>query len=245
MNCNDGNIGRVDKEFQYWYKLSDAHLEKGEERLSLKRKMQGKREKSSRKKKERIINITLRLLLKKGGAASTSTTDICAAARITRPTLYHYFGSKRNLLLAAHMASIERELRPFMEEAAAMADPMERLKYMVLAFLRKIICLHPELRVLIHDTLTVKDKRFKEVREEWRKHYTLLRDTIEALQVQGKADDGLKPSWAALFVLGMLTWTTYWYNFDRKESIEDLSETALQMVLTGLGGTWDSAGPVL
>ena len=201
----------------------------------MKERVQGKREKSSQKKKEKIINTTLQLLLKKGSGSSTSTTDICAAAKITRPTLYHYFGSKRNLLLSVHMSTIERDLRPYMEKVVLISDPMERLKYMIFAYMKESICLHPELRVLIHDTLITKDKHFKEVRAEWKKHFTILKDTIAALQSQGKIDPDLKPSWAALFVLGMLTWTTYWFDYSRKESIEDISKTALRMVLQSLG----------
>ena len=139
----------------------------------------GKRDKTSQKRRDKIIQTTTRLLLKKGSL--TSTTDVCTAAKLTRPTLYHYFGSKRNLLLDVHMASIERNLKPYIAEALSIANPLERLTYMVRAYM-KSICLHPELRVLIHDTLTMKDKYFREVKGEWKKHYVLLRDTISELR---------------------------------------------------------------
>ncbi|MDR3237265.1 MAG: TetR/AcrR family transcriptional regulator, partial [Spirochaetia bacterium] len=71
-----------------------------------------KREKNAEKNREKIMKMTLQLLLKKGSTGAASTTDICAAAKLTRPTLYHYFGSKRGLLLAVHMQLIERDLRP-------------------------------------------------------------------------------------------------------------------------------------
>ena len=141
-----------------------------------------KREKTSQKKRDKIIQTTTQLLLKKGSL--TSTTDVCTAAKLTRPTLYHYFGSKRNLLLAVHMEGIERDLKPYIAEAVSINDPVKRLLYMVRTHM-KIICLHPELRVLIHDTLTTKDKYFREVKGEWKKHYVLLRDTIGELQSKG------------------------------------------------------------
>jgi TetR/AcrR family transcriptional regulator, cholesterol catabolism regulator len=194
-----------------------------------------KRQRASQKKKEKIIQTTMQLLLKKGSSSSTSTTDICAGAHLTRPTLYHYFGSKRNLLLSVHMESIESVLRPYLENAATIDDPLERLTYMIRTYTKDIVCLHPELRVLIHDTLTTKDKYFREVREVWKRHYLLLRDTITALQSEGKVLSEVRPSWAALFVLGMITWTTFWFDYTRKDEVDHIADAALQLILNGLG----------
>jgi AcrR family transcriptional regulator len=193
-----------------------------------------KREKASGRKKTRILNTTMQLLLKKGSSTSTSTTDVCSAAKLSRPTLYHYFGSKRNLLLAVHMESIATTLGPYMDQAAAIEEPMERLIFIIRNY-SGIICRHPELRVLIHDTLTIKDKYFREVRAVWKRHYHLLRDTIAVLQAGGRIDPGVKPSLSALFVLGMLTWTTYWFDYDRKEGIDQIIDLAEFQVLHGLG----------
>lgn len=193
-----------------------------------------KRKKTSQKKKLKIIQTTMQLLIKKGGSGSTSTTDICSAAKLTRPTLYHYFGSKRNLLLSVHVESMEKDLRPYLDEAASIDDPLKRLEYMVRTFTREIICKRPELRVLIHDALTMKDKHFREVKGEWKRHYLLIRDTIVQLQSEGRINTGFKPSWAALFVLGMLTWVTYWFDYDRKDEIDQIADLALELVLHGL-----------
>ncbi len=194
----------------------------------------GKREKTSQKKRDKIIQTTTRLLLKKGSLAST--TDVCNAARLTRPTLYHYFGSKRNLLLSVHMEGIERDLKPYIAEALSIHDPLKRLKYMVRTY-TKNICLHPELKVLIHDTLTTKDKYFREVKGEWKKHYVLLRDTIDQLRAEKIIQSDVKASWAALFVLGMMTWVTYWFDYNRKDDIDSIADLAVKIVLRGLGYT--------
>lgn len=191
-----------------------------------------KREKTSRKKRDKIIQTTTQLLLKKGSL--TSTTDVCTAAKLTRPTLYHYFGNKRNLLLAVHMDGIERDLKPYIAEAVSINDPVKRLLYMIRTHI-KIICLHPELRVLIHDTLTTKDKYFREVKGEWKKHYVLLRDTIGELKSKGVIRSDVKPSWAALFVLGMMTWVTYWFDYNRKDDISQIADQAVELVFNGLG----------
>jgi AcrR family transcriptional regulator len=97
-----------------------------------------KRESKSQKKKGKIVQTTMQLLLKKGSSSTTSTTDICTAARLTRPTLYHYFGSKRNLLLAVHMESLDSVLKPYLEEASSIEEPLKRLEFMIRRFTKDV-----------------------------------------------------------------------------------------------------------
>lgn len=193
-----------------------------------------KREKAYLQRRKRIIQSTMGILFKKGGAASTSTDEICRKARITRPTFYHYFKDKRDLLLAVHLESMEKILKPYLTKAAAIEDPLTRLGYMIRTF-TKDVCTHPELKVLIHDTLAKTDKGFNEVKEVWKQHYLLLKDTIVQLQEKGLIAKHIRPSWAALFILGMLTWITYWFDYSRRDKIEGISDLAEELVFHGLG----------
>jgi AcrR family transcriptional regulator len=187
--------------------------------------MRGKRtRKDSGKKKQEILRTVLQLFLKKGYNA-TSTSDICSAAKLAKPTLYYYFGSKRNLLFSLHQDHLNRYLKPYIEEAAAIEDLEQRLYFMIRTY-TKMICAHPELRFLIHETLGFKDKYFLQVKKEWKNHYILLRDTIAGLQAAGKVDSTMKPSWAALFLIGMMTWITFWFDFKRKGQIDKIAESA-------------------
>ena len=190
-----------------------------------------KKKASSEKTKARIIQAARQVLVKKGSSASASMTDICAAAKLTRPTLYHYFRSSRKLFLAVHVASMERDLKPYLEKAVAIDDPEERLSFMVRTYMKECICVYPDLRILIHDSLATKDKNLREVRAVWKRHYTVLASTIEQVQNKGKISADIKPSWAALFLLGMLTWTTYWFDFTRKENIDAITDLAETLVL--------------
>ena len=180
--------------------------------------------KDSGKKKQEILRTVLQLFLKKGYNA-TSTNDICSAAKLAKPTLYYYFGSKRNLLFSLHQDHLSRDLRPYLEEARAIEDLEQRLYFMIRTY-TKMICAHPELRFLIHETLGFKDKYFLQVKKEWKNHYILLRETIAGLQAAGKVDPTLKPSWAALFLIGMTTWITFWFDFKRKGQIDKIAESA-------------------
>lgn len=174
----------------------------------------------------------MELFLEKGYSA-TSTNDICASAKINKPTLYYYFESKRHLFFEAHSKHIQEILKPYLARVAAIEDPWERLTFIIREF-TEIVCHHPELRVLTHESMSIKDAYFERIRKEWKKHYLLLHDTISQLQAKGTIPLDLKPSWVALLILGMITWISFWFDYDRTEYTDDIAETALRMILFGL-----------
>ncbi len=207
----------------------------------------GREETRGEKRRQKILQASMRLFVKKGSYSAASTTDICTAAHVSRPSLYHYFGNKSNLLLSLHLDEISRVLEPYLEGAAAIPDPLERLTYMVRTYTGDVICRHPELRVLIHDASTLKDRHFRVVRQQWKRHYEALRSTIAELREQGVVRKEADPSFASLFLLGMMTWITFWLDYDRTDRIDEVAERAVDFVLHGLksgfegDGAWSAA----
>lgn len=188
--------------------------------------------KKDTEKREKILETALALFLEKGYSA-TSITDICDAGHINKPTLYYFFKDKRHLFFLCHQRSIESLLEPYIRESSSIEDPLARLRFMIKRFTR-IICENPELKMLIHETMSMTDDYFKKIRKAWKKHYGLLRQTIEELQEGGTILTELSPSRAALFLLGMMTWITFWFDYTRKESIDEMAEAALSFALKGL-----------
>ena len=189
------------------------------------------REKST-KKKNAILDVAMQLFLEKGYSA-TSTNEVCRRAHIKKPSLYNFFRNKRNLFFSCHMRTINSQLLPYLEKASSIGDPEDRLRFMVLEFTR-IICESPELRVLIHETLSISDAYFLKIKEVWKRHFLLLKETISELRDLGKIETSLKPSRAALFILGMMTWITFWFNYGKTTETEDVVESSLEFALRGL-----------
>jgi len=167
------------------------------------------------------------------GFHATTTAEICRAANVNTPTLYYHFKDKRHLFYSCHMKSLEDILRPYLRKAEKVEDPGERLQFIIKEF-TKMICSNPELRMFIHETLSMKEEYFAMVREEWKAHYKLLQNTILQLQSEGIARKDIKASWAALLVLGTMTWITYWYDYSRKNKVKKLSENVNLLLLEGL-----------
>jgi AcrR family transcriptional regulator len=185
------------------------------------------------KKKEKILKTATRLFLA-NGYSGTSTNDICAALKINKPTLYYFFKSKRQLFFVCHMRSIEGTLQPYLEKASLIEDPEERLRFMITVF-TAMICRNPELRVLIHETMSINDSYFRIIRAAWKRHYLLLKETISELRRKGVVTSDLSSSRAAVFLLGMMTWITFWFDYSRRGEVDDVTNSALQFAFQGLG----------
>lgn len=185
------------------------------------------------KRKNEIMQKAMKLFMVKGFDA-TSTNDICLAAKMTKPSLYHYFSSKNHLLFSVHMHVIESILHPYLAEVESIKEPQKRLDVMIRDF-AKLVLSHPELRFLLHESLTVKDKYHGEIKKEWRHLYSLFRTTISDLQSIGGVTKDFESSWAALLLLGMITWITFWFDYKTKEHIDEIVELTVRMGFQSLG----------
>lgn len=191
-----------------------------------------KAEKKALNNKDIILREATKLFFEYGYHATT-TAEICRAANVNTPTLYYHFKDKRHLFYSCHMKSLEDILSPYIRRAETVQDPGERLQFIIREF-TGMICSNPELRMFIHETLSMKDEYFAMIRKEWKAHYKLLQNTISQLQLEGVARKDIKASWAALLVLGAMTWITYWFDYSRKNQVKKLSENANNMLLEGL-----------
>ncbi len=79
--------------------------------------------------RERIRERSLRLFSRKGYDA-TSVREICEAAGVAKPTLYHFFGSKEGVYRALVDGSLEDFRREVLHVLAGEGSAQERLKRM-------------------------------------------------------------------------------------------------------------------
>jgi AcrR family transcriptional regulator len=201
----------------------------------------GARHNSKRKEsgnREKIFKAATKHFLEKGYDGAT-TDAICKSAEVTKPTLYYYSETKRHLFYQLHMEAIERDLRPHIAKVSAIGDPLERLGSLIQEF-AEMMCARPELRILIHETLGIRDDYFEEVRNIWKEHYRLLRDTIAELQEKGIIPDTDKSSRLALLSLGMLAWIPFWYDYERRDETGEVAAGAVSLLFDGLMGKGNS-----
>ncbi len=115
----------------------------------------------------RILNAALDLIAEKGYEA-TSIREICARARITRPTLYYFFNSKEGVhraLVAHAMADLERTVQQGMEGPGTLRDKCKAITRLFFAEAMQ----HPKLWRFIYNLVWSTDSQLAtELHESYR-----------------------------------------------------------------------------
>lgn len=163
------------------------------------------------------------------GFHQTTLSDIADELHIAKPTLYHYFKSKDEILLEVQQAAIAQMTNVGIAEAAS---GREQLEYFVRRYVEMIVddfgtCLirtgdlplEPANRALVRKGSKAIEKMMRDI----------LRRGVEDGSI-GPCD----PKITAMLLFGSLNWIPYWYHAEGEIGIDALADRAVGFLLAGL-----------
>jgi AcrR family transcriptional regulator len=160
-------------------------------------------------------------------------TDIAEAVGLQKPTLYHHFGSKQEILaelLDRAMTIVTDNMAKVMEQDC---PPDEKLKLAMRTYLQ-VLCDQPDLSsVLLLEYRSLEKGLFKKHIHNRDKFEKMWRDLIEEGVKSGKlrSESVSMTVWA---LLGVMNWTITWYRPEGKLSPEEISDLISDLFLEGL-----------
>ena len=181
--------------------------------------------------REEIYQKALELFIERG-YDNTPMSHIAEAVDLSKAGLYHYFASKKHLLFLIHEHYLEKNLIPLIKTAEKIPDPEERLSYIMRSY-AKLITKDATARELNHEFRRLEPEHFQKVKRIWGRAFRLARDTIKELEEFGKSKR-LNATFAAFTAFGMVSWSFYWFDYSRKESIPELLDTFTEIFFRGL-----------
>jgi AcrR family transcriptional regulator len=198
--------------------------------------MKAKREPTTLRKelvREEILTKAADVFEKKG-FAQTTILDVAQALELSRSALYHYFKSKDEILEALVLEHTEHAAEQ-MEQRFAKRDgsPSEQLRELLANSINGRMTRGARLRVL--DQLAAEmpaeiKQRFDHGRRRFLDLYTRL--------IQKGIDAGeLRPvdaRTAAFALLGIASWTSWWYSPAGRKSPEELAEVLVDIAFHGI-----------
>ena len=179
-----------------------------------------------------IYHAAVALFLERGYDA-TPLSLIARTLGLTKAGLYHHFESKEDLLFHIHHHLMEERLLPVIEAAEREPDPELRLQRYVREF-TAIMASDPSIRLLIEESKRLSPEHLEAIQVVWRRGYQLMRSSIEELQQSGRCKQTLDPTYAAFAAIGMCAWTLYWFDHDRQETADEVSENFASIFLRGV-----------
>jgi len=179
-------------------------------------------------------------LFRQQGFAATSTRDIASAAGMQPGSPFYHFENKAALLAAVMTEGMERATR---HQAGAMQTAADAARQA-----GRVLSARDCLQVLVRshfDVLLGPESDFIPVMlYEWRSLSAPQREAVnrlrsgyeaawvpvlQALHAQGALQGD--PSLARLMIFGALNWAVQWYDPNRRATLDDLTQAALQLFL--------------
>ena len=142
------------------------------------------------------------------GYAAASMREIAFDARMKAGSMYYYFPSKVELLIAVHEEGVKRIRRAVETAIEVYSNPWERLEAAMAAHLQVLLDGGDYARVVIRELPlhenSIRD-RLVPLRDEYEEFFAELFDDLPIVE-------GISRRYMRLLVLGALNWTQTWFD---------------------------------
>ncbi|RZQ63324.1 TetR/AcrR family transcriptional regulator [Amycolatopsis suaedae] len=183
---------------------------------------------------QRVRRAAIKLFAAKG-FHGTGIRDLAQAAGLSSASLYHYMGTKEELLAELMRESLDRLLTTATTAVSGVDSPVERLGRLVVLHVLTHAAQPNETRVVDHEVRALSASARREV--------VRLRDDYERLWADAIAD-GIRageftspePSLARLALLEMCNGVARWYSPRGPLGLDELATNYAQMAMRLVGG---------
>lgn len=161
------------------------------------------------RKRSNILKTAARVFAQEG-IARASMSQLAAAGGISKANIYHYYGSKDDLLfdiLDSYLSQLHARVKALPLEGLR---PEERLKRLLTEFLLAYEGMDHEHKIQTEGLPILPDHQQEALREYQRAMVRLLGDAITGIAPEIFAGDDRKLRDATMSVFGMLNWFYMW-----------------------------------
>jgi AcrR family transcriptional regulator len=181
-------------------------------------------------------------LFDRHGYANVSMEQIAAAAGIAKPTLYHYFRAKDEILRGIHETFIDVLLERQDERCHLRLAPADLLLGAMTDIFGLMETHRGHVRVFFEHHRELPDQARKQIRVKRDRYEQLIRDAVtEGIRTREFRD--VDPETATLAIFGVCNWAYQWW---RPGGTADPALTAQKMwdlIIRGLTAPGDEPGP--
>jgi AcrR family transcriptional regulator len=173
-------------------------------------------------------------LFAKRGFHGTGIRELAEAAGLSSATLYHYMGTKEDLLVAIMRTSLEHVLDAAHRVLDGVTSPVERVARLVALHVVEHAQQKLETRVVDVEVRALSEDSRKEIVELRDQYEALWQDAIDAGSRAGELT-AVAPRIARLALIEMCNGVSNWYSPDGSMGLTDLAAHYVEMALGALG----------
>jgi AcrR family transcriptional regulator len=183
-------------------------------------------------RRETIIDTSARLFASRGYHA-TGITELCEANELGKGALYHYIGSKEELLAAIHDRVMDEVMLGAKRAGAAGGSPTTQLAMLGQELLDVIHRYPDHVWVFLHEFPALTSERAATFRERRRDYERQVESVLQAGVESGEFRD-LDPWLTARAWLGMHNYTYLWLRAGGHLSARDVAQPFAEIFMRGI-----------
>jgi AcrR family transcriptional regulator len=183
-------------------------------------------------RRETIVDTSARVIAR-GGYHGTGIAELCAANGLGKGALYHYIGSKEELLAAIHNRVMDEALQAVDRVRRSVERPSAKLAMLGDEQLA-IISRYPDhVWVFLHDFHALTGERAQEFRRRRHEFEQAVEDIIREGTESGEFREA-EPRLTALAWLGMYNWAYLWLHVDGPLAAHNVAHRFAEIFLRGI-----------
>jgi AcrR family transcriptional regulator len=168
------------------------------------------------------------------GYLETSMDDIAAAAKVTKGGVYHYFGSKTEILYFICSTYVDLDLENLEQSLEAIDEWAEKIKFIIFRHIEHYATHEYAARTLLNEAYCLPSKYFKQVKAREKQYFRIVTRVLsEYLGPRAKKD---VVTALAFTLFGMVNWIYSWYDPRKPLKPKELSNLIFEIFTKGVNG---------
>jgi AcrR family transcriptional regulator len=172
-------------------------------------------------------------LFARGGYPATSMNQVAEACGLSKPTLYHYYHDKYELLVSIADSHVSRLQRVVEEAMGIEADPQGRMRLLIRRLVEEYAIAQNAHRVLTEDVKFLEPPDRERILAKERDVVAAFARVVAALRPDLQEAALSKPLTMLLF--GMINWLFTWMKPEGRLSYDEMAPVVTELFLGGLG----------
>ena len=178
-------------------------------------------------------------LFAKQGFHRTSMSDLSAATTMSKSLLYHYYGSKEEMLYAVMLSHVDQLVGDVEGVMRLDLAPKAKLAALIHAFMVHYVGAVDRQKVLLNELESLPPDRRTVIVSKQR----MIVDTLQGLLVEifGKLESSAEERVRTMLIFGMINWTHTWFDPNGTVSPDRLADMVVDFTMSAAPGTVRSA----
>ncbi|MBB6119700.1 TetR/AcrR family transcriptional regulator [Nocardiopsis algeriensis] len=182
---------------------------------------------------ERLLGAATRLFAERG-YEGTSVQEVVRAAGVTKGAMYHYFGSKDDLLYEVYARVLRMQTDHLVRISEQDAPVAERVHAAAADVIVTSVANLDDTVIFFRSMHQLSEDKQREVRGERRRYHEIFRDMVAQGQREGVFRDDVSADLVVNYFFGSVHHLSTWYHAEGELSGEEVGRHFADLLVAGL-----------